>query len=131
MPRFIQTDRVAVSDDNGNTVYVRRRMDLGAISRIQGAKQGEGLIALYANNILAWSGPDFRDPETGKPIKCTPEEVEKIDPNDPFWEKVAEKIAELNPRKETDDPLESTTAGDQPSTASTAATQESSISTSA
>ncbi len=98
MPRFIRTDRIAVSDDAGNTVWIRRKMDLGAVSRIQGAKQGESLIALYTANILGWDGPDFRG------LDCTPETIETIDPNDPFWEKVADKIAELN-KRETSDPL--------------------------
>ena len=104
MPKFIQTDRVAISDDAGNTVYVRRKMDLGAVSRVQGAKQGEQLIALYVANILAWQGPDF------KGMECTPENIEKLDPNDPFWEQVATKIAELN-KREPSDPLASMTDG--------------------
>lgn len=103
MPKFIQTDRVPVRDDAGNTVWLRRKMDLGAISRVSTAREGNGLTALYAANILAWDGPDF------KGIKCTPEEIEKIDPDDPFWEQVADKIAELNPRKGVDGPLSATT----------------------
>lgn len=104
MPKFIATDRVAISDDAGNTVWVRRRMDLGAVSRVQGAKQGEQLIALYVANILAWQGPDF------KGMDCTPENIEKLDPNDPFWEQVATRIAELNKREDVD-PLALTTVG--------------------
>lgn len=104
MPRFIATDRVAISDDAGNTVYVRRKMDLGAVSRVQGAKPGEQLIALYVSNILAWTGPDF------KGMPCSPESIEKLDPNDPFWETVATRIAELNKREDSD-PLERTIAG--------------------
>lgn len=104
MPRFIATDRVAISDNQGNTVYVRRKMDLGAVSRVQGAKPGEQMIALYVANILEWSGPDF------KGMTCTPESIEKIDPNDPFWEQVANRIAELNKREDVS-PLASTTDG--------------------
>lgn len=107
MPRFIQTDRVAVSDDAGNTVYIRRKMDLGAVSRIQGARPGEQLVQLYVANILAWEGPDFRG------LACTPEVIATIDPNDPFWEQVANRIAELNPQKAATVPLSSTT-GDAP-----------------
>lgn len=111
MPRFIATDRVAISDDAGNTVYVRRKMDLGAVSRVQGAKQGEQLIALYVTNILAWQGPDF------KGMDCSPENIEKLDPNDPFWEQVATRIAELN-KRETSDPLAPMTDGAMPTQAS-------------
>jgi len=110
LPKFIKTDRVAVSDDNGNTVYVRRRMDMGVRLRVQEAfSKGEGLVALYVQNILAWEGPDFKD------IKCTPENIEKIDADDSFWEKVGDKIAELNPSLKGDnhpDPLASTTDGE-------------------
>src|SRR5688500_7704149 len=112
MPRFISTDRVAVSDDAGNTVYLRRRMDLGAVSRIQGAAAGGQLTALYAANILAWKGPDFTD-ERGKPIPCTVEQIEMIDPNDPFWEMVGDKIAELNPKKDTAPSSTITTPADE------------------
>lgn len=104
MPRFIQTDRVAISDDAGNTVYIRRKMDLGAVSKVQGAAPGEQLVSLYVANILAWQGPDFRG------IDCTPETIATIDPNDPFWERVATKIAELNV-KEATSPLASMTTG--------------------
>lgn len=104
MPLFIKTDRVAISDDNGNTVFVRRQMDLGAVSRLQGAKQGEEIITLYVVNILSWSGPDF------KGLACTPETIETINPHEPFWEKVATRIAELNKREDVD-PLASTTDG--------------------
>lgn len=79
-------------------------MDLGAVSRVQGAKPGEQMIAMYVANILGWSGPDF------KGVDCTPEAIEKIDPSDPFWERVATRIAELNKREDVD-PLASTTAG--------------------
>jgi hypothetical protein len=117
MAKFIATDRVAVRDDAGNTVYLRRKMDLGAVSRIQGARPGEQLIALYAANILAWSGPDFTD-ERGKPVPCTAEQIEQIDPNDPFWEMVGDKIAELNPKKDTVSSSPSMTEPEPSSTAS-------------
>lgn len=116
MPKFISTDRVAVSDEAGNTVYVRRKMDMGTQLRAQEAfANGEGLIALYKFNILAWEGPDF------KGIRCTPENIEKLDPDDPFWVKVGDKIADLNPKllgDQTPDPLASTTDGGGATTAS-------------
>jgi hypothetical protein len=110
MAKFIKTDRVAVEDDNGGRVWIRRKMDLGAVSTVQGATGGDQLVSLYVANILAWEGPDFRD-ERGKPLPCTPETIRTIDPNDPFWERVAERIAELNPREDASVPLADTTAG--------------------
>ncbi len=122
MPRFIQTDRIAVADDAGNTVWVRRKMDLGAVSRIQGAREGQGLVALYVANILGWDGPDF------KGLDCTPEVIATLDPNDPFWERVANKIAELNVKADTN-PLESTTPIAPPIAVNGQASAESLIST--
>lgn len=109
MPKFIKTDRVGVSDDDGNTVYLRRKLDFGARLRITEASlKGESMIALYVQSILGWDGPDF------KGIKCTPENIEKIDIDDPFWEKVGDKIAELNPnlQEASTNPLDSTTDGE-------------------
>lgn len=109
MPRFIQTDRVPVADGAGNTVWVRRKMDMGTRLRTaEASNKGEMMVAYYVHNIMAWDGPDF------KGIKCTPENIEKIDLDDPFWVEVGDKIAELNPpSKETDpDPLSSTMDGD-------------------
>lgn len=117
MPKFIQTDRVAVSDDAGNTVFIRRKMDMGARLRItEAASAGESMVAYYVNNILTWEGPDFRG------IKCTPENIEKIDLDDPFWVTVGNRIAELNPNLKEKDPdplaLPSTTDGTPPTTES-------------
>lgn len=124
MPKFIVTDRVAVTDEDGSTVWVRRKMDLGTVSRVQGAKPGEALIALYVHNILAWNLKD----EHGRALACTPEVIETIDPNDPFWERVGTMIADLN-KKADADPLDATTAGAAASPASPTSPAESTIST--
>jgi len=79
-------------------------MDLGAVSKIKGARPGEEMVMLYVANILGWDGPDF------KGLDCTPETIATIDWRDPFWDTVATKIAELN-TGEVADPLASTTAG--------------------
>lgn len=112
MPKFVKTDRIAVSDDAGNTVWIRRRMNMGNILRLRSTVQTSGnhLLDLYIENILAWEGPDFKD-ERGKPIPCTPEYMAMMDSDDPFWTKVGDKIAELNPIQREDDvnPLATTT----------------------
>lgn len=125
MPKFIQTDRIAVSDDAGNTVYVRRKMDMGARLRVaEAAGNGETLVVLYQQNILAWEGPDFRG------VKCTPENIEKIDVDDPFWTKVGDKIGELNKHlwEGSPDPLAPTTAGETTTAESTTAAADSTTS---
>lgn len=90
---FIDTERVAVRDDRGNTIYVRRKMDFGAVSRIQGAPDDQRLIALYVANIVGWEGPDFQG------VPCTAEHIARLDPNDPMVELIGNRIAELNPQK--------------------------------
>jgi hypothetical protein len=125
VPKFITTDRVAVSDDAGNTVYLRRKMDAGARLRTaEASTKGEALLTLYVTNILAWEGPDF------KGIKCTPENIERMDMDDPFWERVGDKISELNPqlRGGDPDPLASTTDGVLSTPESSTTPEDSSIS---
>lgn len=118
MPKFIKSDRVGVSDDAGNTVYLARSLNFGQRVRIQEAGgYHESLLALYTQAIVAWEGPDFR----GTP--CTPANIEAIDTDDPFWEKVGDRIAELHKHLFTggskdDSPLPGTTAGEPATTAS-------------
>lgn len=102
---FVQADRVAVQDDAGNTIYIRRKMDVGAISRVQGAPAEERLIALYVANIVAWEGPAFQG------IPCTPEQIARLDPQEPLVEAVGTKIAELNKRPESPLPNSATSDG--------------------
>lgn len=124
MARLIKTDRVAVRDEaTGDVVWIRRKMDLEAASRVQGAPRERMLLEMYVANILAWDGP-----ELGKEL-CTPENIALIDPDDPFWEKVGDKIAELNPRKDDRRPLASTTPAETSMPASDVASADNSTST--
>jgi hypothetical protein len=119
VPKFVKADRVGVSDEAGNTVYVARTLNFGQRVRIQEASgYHESLLALYTQAIVAWDGPDFR----GTP--CTQPNIEAIDTDDPFWEKVGDKIAELHKHlfmggAKEDSPLPATTAGEPATTAST------------
>ncbi len=105
MPMFVQTDRVPVSDEAGNTVYIKRKMSFGDVSKIQAAGKDDHLLALYVANIVDWQGPDF------KGVDCTPENIALLDPNEPLIELVGNKIAELNPQKESPNPKSRTTSG--------------------
>jgi hypothetical protein len=89
---FIQTDRVPVTDDRGNTIWVRRKMDFGAAATIQATPMQDRIIATYVVNILGWDGPDFQG------VACTEEAIRRLDPTDPLVDQVGRKIAELNPR---------------------------------
>jgi hypothetical protein len=115
MSRFIQTDRVAVRDGE-DTIYVRRKMDIGTVARIDGATRRMGGtehaagVALLMYNVVAWEGPGFVD-DKGKPIPCTPEQVEQLPPDDPLMALAIEKIAELmQPPEDAPGPLASTTS---------------------
>ncbi len=98
MPMFVATDRVPVRDEAGNTVYVKRKMSFGDVSKVQGASAEDRLVVLYTANIVDWEGPDFQ----GTP--CTAENIALLDPNEPLIELVGNKIAELNPQKQSPNP---------------------------
>ncbi len=111
---FVDTKRVEVRDDKGNVIGIRRKMDLGAVSYIQGVEPRERLIELYAVNIIDWSGPDFAG------VPCTPENIRRLDYDEPILEQVGDKIAELNPKlsgRQPADPLPATTPAESTSRA--------------
>lgn len=114
---FVDKKRVPVSDDAGNTVYIRAKMGYGVKNAVAGKAAsvstngrdaevdvdvGAYQTALLVLNVLGWTGPDFVDEETGKPIPCTPENVEDIDDDQPLWQAVLEEIAKRNPQGRPD-----------------------------
>lgn len=123
---FIRRDaRAAVSDEKGNVMYIKEKMDvktkgrvtdsLAAISDLDlGGKGGGGKAeislnlgsqncVLLVNNIVAWEGPDFLD-DGGVKIPCTRENIERLDPDDPLVELVLGEINQRNLRPESPDP---------------------------
>lgn len=128
MGAFVDTSKVAVSDD-ANTIYIKRRMDFGTKCRVEDTltqmalKNGEvgsihftlgaQKLALAIHNIIGWIGPDF----AGTP--CTPENIERLDPDYPLLLKVQARITELNTSKEDLSPLDDTRDGGTPTPAST------------
>lgn len=56
-------------------------------------------LILLKHNIVRWAGPDFE--ENGRPIPCTPEFVERLDPVEceEWIEMIAERIGDLNTKK--------------------------------
>lgn len=119
MSAFIDTSKVAITEGE-NTIYVKRRMDFGTKCRVEdyltkiavmdGKTRevqftlGAQRLALAVHNIVGWDGPDFVDPVTKKPIACSPESIERLDPTYPLLIKAQERITELNTDKEAPDP---------------------------
>lgn len=119
MPMFIDpTQRVQVSDDRGNVVWVKAAMDAATRAAVQDEIRARGLavgetlevrgvgsyrLALLIHNVVAWEGPDFVD-STGTKLACNRYWIERWNPRDPLYEQVAEKIGELNEPAESPDP---------------------------
>jgi hypothetical protein len=125
MPMFVDPNaRVAVTLGE-NTVYIKAKMSAGTKALLEdeiktsGAvrrKDGEETIddaemsgfgsygmLLRIHNIVAWEGPDFSDSD-GKPIPCNRANIMRLDPTDPLYELVGERIGELNKKLESPDP---------------------------
>jgi hypothetical protein len=138
---FVRRDeRVPVSDDAGNVMYIKPKMDvktrgrvtdsLAAISSLGAAGEdpevalnlGSQNCVLLINNVVAWEGPEFVD-EKGVRIPCTREWIERLDPDAPLVNKVLAEINARNVRPVSPDPNAptasgSTSAGEPPSTGS-------------
>lgn len=121
MSAFVDTSKIEVSDGT-NTFYIKRRMDFGTRCRVEdtmtqmamknGAVDsiqltiGAQKLALAIHNIIGWKGPDFAG------VACTPENIERLDPDYPLLVQAQERITHLNlPHAETLDPNSSTTTG--------------------
>ncbi len=102
-----------VSDKPPNVVFIRARMDVATRGKVSGellklGENGQGLeghlgnnnLALLLHNIIRWEGPDFVD-EMGRPIPCSPENIKKLDTNDPFIEHILDEIGERNKKRES------------------------------
>jgi len=115
MPMFIDpNERIAVyefdtneviSDQPPNVIFIRPKMDFATQKKVgaAGFKLGgagkpneldlaENLIAMLVLNIVGWSGPLF------DAVPCTPENIRRLDPDQPVVEKALEEIARRNSR---------------------------------
>lgn len=117
--------QVEIKLDEENVVWVRARMDLrtqAAIERellqmrIDTNELGNGRssmpsldvvfsltaqkMVLLKHNLKKWRGPLFVD-ERGRPVACSPEMIERLDPEENLWwiDLVAERVGELNKAK--------------------------------
>lgn len=134
---FVSNEPVPVSvpDDPSNIIYIRPKMDFGTKQRVQNAMlqitlgqagnssttpldMAEYNIALLTANIVRWEGPAFVGPD-GKPVPCTPANIERLDGDEPLVDAVMAEINRRNKGREDSDPKSSpasATAGAPPLT---------------
>ena len=109
MPLFIDPKATVPVTVGEHTVYIRAKMSGKVRAAVQDEMRARGFrkdedvevsgmgsyrLALLIHNIVKWEGPDFQD------VPCTRQNIERIDPQDELWEKVAEEIGERNEPKE-------------------------------
>ena len=108
---FVPTERVAVTVDGKNIIYVRPKMGAKQYEAARGkalhinlaedgtkpdvdVDMGAYNYELLVGNILAWEGPDFEG------VACIPFNIANLDPQTPLYEKVLEEINARNTKKE-------------------------------
>lgn len=105
---YFTAPNVPVEHD-GNTVWIVPKIGQGINARIHANIRLKmfGLVptddiysnAVLRNCIVKWQGPMFEG-ENGKPVPCTPENIDVIPLDDPLMVKALEKISELNRKPE-------------------------------
>lgn len=121
MSFFVSRDEVPVTlDDESvpfeerNIIFIKPKMDFGTKQIVQDAVRkmtttgdgqmlteieiGAGNTALLHHNVVRWQGPGFQA------MPCTPENIDRLDPDLPLLERVLEEINARNAPKEKDDP---------------------------
>ena len=94
MSKFVTEQTIPIRvDGDPNTIYIRSKLNFGQNNQIRSVMatgQGSELInTMMEVYIQSWSGPDFEK------VKCTPDKIRALDPDDPLVEAVGDKIAEL------------------------------------
>lgn len=136
---FIDTSRIAVfiDSDPENIIFIKPKMDFGTKNRVQdammqisandasGAKLGMVIgaytVALAVHNIVDWDGPKFRLP-SGQKMACTPQNIQRLDPDEPLVERAMEEIARRNPLGRTKKSSNASTSAGGPSSTANGAT---------
>lgn len=121
MGKFVKAERIPISDDEGNTIWIRGKMDVGTVGKVKAAaftmivkagkdpdedtplSVGAYETALLQYNIVAWEGPGFLD-ERGKLIPCNPLKIAELDPDDLLLKEALEEIGRRNVQKASPDP---------------------------
>lgn len=133
MGSFVNPDeRVEVAEEGPlpegvtpRVALIRAKMDYGTSVKVQNAllklaadnktielKPGDSQLELLVHNLMGWRGGDLDN------VPCTPENIRRLDPTDPFWDRVLDELGRRNKKREGFDPNGRTTNGVVPSTAS-------------
>lgn len=104
---FVSNEKVPVTVDGENTIFIRAKMSYGVKQKMQSAlvhiTRGMGVealddapldlgaanLALLTLNILEWAGPAFEG------VPCDAAHIEALDPDEPLVDAV---LAEINRR---------------------------------
>lgn len=122
MAIFVSKDRVPVTLDEKDVVYIRPKMSYGIKQQVissavklvgkpgsddaqQNIDVGAYQAALLVHNIVGWEGPSFRG------VKCTEENILEMNPDDALVEKVLDEIGKRNRKEDESDPNRSTPDG--------------------
>lgn len=97
--KFVSDQTAAIKIDGAEeTVYIRERLNLGQLQRVQsaapmalgGAPNVSIMSAMWEAYIVRWE--NVLD-EAGKTIPCTPANIARLDPDDPLVVAVSDAIA--------------------------------------
>jgi hypothetical protein len=120
---FVNKEAVRVSleenNDEADAIFIKPKMDFGTKQKVMSAafqisSGGAGIevskgmnldiqfgaiqTALLIHNIVKWSGPSFKD------VPCKPENIQRLDPDEPLVEKVLRELDQRNKGKQSPDP---------------------------
>jgi hypothetical protein len=122
---FINGNLETVSDDKGNTIYLKPKMDIATearaaadLVRLGGVSQKAYELCLLRHNIVRWNGPDFTG-EDGKIVPAVPANIDRLDPAEPIVALAINKIGELNTRRESPVTAEEAAANPTPAAIAT------------
>lgn len=90
MSAFVSKEPVAVSDDEGNTIWILPRMSFGAKQRVAMSATTDPGTALFRENIVRWEGPTFGG------VPYAPNLVDDLDSDEPVVAKAIEEIVKRN-----------------------------------
>jgi hypothetical protein len=113
MAMFISPSAKVPVTLDGNTIYIKAKMDAGTKAAVQNqitatgvidkdtelSKLGAYSLALLEYNIVSWEGPAFVDGK-GMPIPCNKLNIGRLDLDEPLIVLVREQISERNKPKE-------------------------------
>ena len=108
----ISLDDESVPFEERNTIFIKPKMDYGtqqkvtdALAHITASQDGKGQgrlnmgaynCALLHHNIIRWQGPGFQA------MPCTPENIDRLDPDLPLLDRVLEEINKRNTKQNTE-----------------------------